>query len=277
MTSKAPSSSNSPQNEQSHLTDYIRQIIILVAAPSMWILSSLSQFDDNARSPDGLSDINESLLVPLGFAFAIWFPIFVGCIAYGIIQVLPPNRTRKIFRHSGKWSAAGFIGICIWSLISAYAGESWAQWGTAIIFIPAMLCLVNTMLILTRGRHKLDNLETVCVWLPVSLIAGWTSLAVFLNWTPIVIGLFGSNVPFIVPNIIMLLAALVWAGFMTRKSGANRAYAFPIIWGLSFLFIKQVFVTQDSILIGGLALAGALLIIGLAAFKPEIDASDYRV
>jgi len=256
-------------------SDYMRQFLILVTAPLMWVLSSLSFFDPNARSPEGLSDINQSLLVPLGFAFAIWFPIFVGCLAYAVLQALGTNRTRAIFRHLGWWAGSGFALICVWSLISAYAPDAWAQWGTAIVFIPAMLCLVKAMLVLTRGRQALDRTETVCVWLPVSLIAGWTSLAVFLNWTPIVLGLAGNSLPPLLLNILMLLAALLWAGFITRKSGANRAYAFPIIWGLSFVFIKQVFVTQQSVLIGGLALAGALLITAFAAFKPESDAADY--
>ena len=119
-------------------------------------------------------------------------------------------------------------------------------------------------------------IETICVWLPISLIAGWTSLAVFLNWTPIFTELLQSHIPLWASSSSMLLAALVWAGFVIRRSGANRAYAFPIIWGLSFLFIKHIFITQNSIFIGGLALAGALIIIGLAAFKPESDALDYR-
>ena len=254
----------------------MRQAFVLITAPLMWVLSSLWYFDPNARSPEGLSDINESLLVPLGFAFSIWFPIFVGCMLYGVLQTLGTNRTRTIFRISGWWAGAGFALICLWSLISAYAPISWAQLGTAIVFIPAMLCLVKAMLVFTRGRQNLDKTEMICIWLPVSLIAGWTSLAVFLNWTPIIIELTGDQIPLLVPNVVMLIAALLWAGFIIRKSGANRAYAFPIIWGLSFLFIKQVFVTQSSIFIGGLALAGALLIIGLAAFKPESDASDYR-
>lgn len=258
------------------LSDYMRQALVLISAPLMWILSSLSFFDPNARSPEGLSDINQSLLVPLGFAFAIWFPIFVGCIAYAVLQALGTNRTRTIFRRSGWWAGSGFALICVWSLVSAYAPEAWAQWGTAIVFIPAMLCLVKAMLVLTHGRQALDKIETFCVWLPVSLIAGWTSLAVFLNWTPIVMNLTGNSVPDILPNLLMLFAALGWAGYITRKSGANRAYAFPIIWGLSFVFIKQVIVAPQSILMGGLALAGALFLIGFAAFKPESDAADFQ-
>ena len=274
----------SPQNSETKAqlekpkpSDYLRQVFVLITAPLMWILSSLSFFDPDARSPAGLSDINENLLVPLGAAFSIWFPIFVGCIAYGILQAFGTNRTRGIFRASGWWAGSGFALICVWSLISAYSPVSWAQLGTAIVFVPAMLCLVKAMLILNMNRQALDKIETLCVWLPISLIAGWTSLAVFLNWTPIITELMGNQIPLLVSNVFVLVIALVWAGAITRKSGANRAYAFPIIWGLSFLFIKQVFVTQNSIVIGGLALLGALLIIGLAAFRPESDPTDYRI
>lgn len=257
-------------------SDYLRQAFVLITAPLIWILSTLSFFDPNARSPKGLSDINENLLVPLGFAFSIWFPIFLGCVAYGILQALSTNRTRQVFRQTGWWTGSGFALICVWSLISAYAPVTWVQLGTAIVFVPAMLCLVKAMLVFTKRRHALDIIETICVWLPISLIAGWTSLAVFLNWTPILTELLQNQIPLWASSSVMLLAALVWAGFVTRRSGANRAYAFPIIWGLSFLFIKQIFITQNSIFIGGLALAGALIIIGLAAFRPESDASDYR-
>ena len=260
---------NAPPSGGARLSDYIRQALGLITAPLMWILSTLPVFDSNARSPKGLSDINENLLVPLGFAFSIWFPIFVGCISYGILQAFSTNRTRDTFRASGWWAGSGFALICLWSLISAYAPASWVQLGTAIVFIPAMLCLVKAMLILTKKHQALNKIETICVWLPISLIAGWTSLAVFLNWTPIVTKLMGNQIPLLVPTIIMLALALVWAAAVTRKSNANRAYAFPIIWGLSFVFVKQIFVAQDSLLTGGLALAGALLIIALAAFKPS--------
>jgi len=116
------------------MNDRLRQIVNLVGAPLMWVLSTLSFFDPNARSPEGLSEINESQLVPLGFAFSIWFPIFVGCIAYGVIQALGTNKTRDIFRQLGPWTAAGFILICVWSLISAYAPQNLAQ-----LFGPASL------------------------------------------------------------------------------------------------------------------------------------------
>jgi hypothetical protein len=255
--------------------DYFRQTFNLVLAPLMWILSSLSFFVPSARSPAGLSDINESFLVPLGFAFSIWFPIFVGCIAYGIIQALRVNRTRDIFRKIGGWTAAGFGLICVWSLFSAFAPTAYAQWGTAIIFIPAMLCLVKAMLIASRHQSAFDNLEKILVFIPLSLIAGWTSLAVFLNWAPNIAGLVSGMFSALIVSAVMLGLALSWAAFIIHKSGANRAYAFPIIWGLTFLAVKQLVTEQQAPIIGILAIIGVLILIGITVFKPKTDLSSF--
>jgi len=253
------------------ISDYVRQSLNLVFAPLMWILSTLSFFDPNARSPQGLSEINESLLVPMGFAFSIWFPIFVGCIAYGIVQSLGTNRTRAVYRATGWWTAAGFGLVCVWALISAYAPDAYAQWGTAIVFIPTMLCLVKAMLVITKNRSALCRYENMFVFIPLSLIAGWTSIAAFLNWTPIISGLAAGVLSNLVANAIMLILALLWAASMIRKSGGNRAYAFPIIWGLSFLALKQLVTEPTSPMIGIFAIIGALTLIGITVFKPRAE------
>lgn len=254
--------------------DYVRQMLNLILAPLMWVLSVLSFFDPNARSPRGLSEITESLLVPMGAAFSIWFPIFVGCITYGIIQFLGTNRVRAVYRAIGWWTAAGFGLVCVWALISAYAPDAYAQLGTALVFVPAMLCLVKAMLIVTRKRHSLCKYENVFVFVPLSLIAGWTSIAVFLNWTPIMIGLSGAIAPSLIINIAMLGLALVWAAFIIRRSGCNRAYAFPIIWGLGFLALKQLVTEPTAPIIGALALFGVCILVGVTAYKSKNDEID---
>ncbi len=261
---------NCAGSKKSQISDFMRQWANLILAPLMWLLSSIGFIDSQARTPSGLSEINESLLVPFGAAFSIWLPIFVGCIAYGILQVLKTNRTREVFRATGWWTASGFLLICVWSLIAAYSPDNLAQWGTAIVFIPAMLCLVKAMLVITANRKSLDKTERMCVWLPLSLIAGWTSIAVFLNWTPLLMEMMG-NIANIVPNIIMLVLALLWAAFIIRKSGGNRAYAFPIIWGLAFLALKQLVTEQAAPAIAVIALIGILILVGAAVFRSKTN------
>lgn len=244
--------------------DVTRQWINIIAAPAMWVLSTLPQLTDWGRTPEEFSDVNNSLLVPYGIAFSIWLPIFIGCIGYAILQGMKTNRTRDIFRKTGWWTATGFTCVCIWALFSGWGTPLLARWGTALIFIPTVLCLVKAMLILTRNKEALDKSERLWVWLPISLIAGWTSIAIFLNWTPIVADSFGSSVPDIIPNMIMLGAALIWAVFITRRSQGNVVYAFPIIWGLAWLAFKSFGAGLTPTSIGIAALIGFAIVTAAA-------------
>jgi len=218
--------------------DYIRQSLNLVLGSIMWLCSSLNLFFDSARSPADMSDSNDSLLVPFGAAFSIWLPIFVLCFIYGVLQALPRNRTEPVYRRLGWWTAAGFAGVCLWGLINAFAPMTpfdWAQWGTAIIFVPTMLLLVKAMLIATAEKEKMTQFERYTVHLGLSLIAGWCSIAVFLNWTPqIVSGLegFGIKEVWICGALVLFIA--IWAIHISEKSNGNGAYIFPIIWGAIF-------------------------------------------
>lgn len=241
-------------------SDITRQALNLIAAPLMWILSTLPQIVDVGRTAKEFSDINDSLLVPFGLAFAIWFPIFVGCICYAYIQAKPANKTRDIFRKVGGWTALAFISVCGWTLVSTFAPTGWLLWGTAMLFIPTVYGLVKAMLILTARKDELSRAERFWVWGPISLIAGWTSIAIFLNWTPIIAGSFGTSVPIIVPNIIGLIAALIFAFIIIRKSGGNLTYAFPILWGLAWLAYEQLINTAEAPMIGYGAIIGFVLL-----------------
>jgi hypothetical protein len=125
------------------------------------------------------------------------------------------------------------------------------------------------MLILTRHKSKLTRGEALCTWLPINLIAGWTSIAVFLNWMPIVSGFTGASMPLLFSSLIVLGAALIWAIFIIRKSGGNLAYMFPIVWGLGFLALRHFTAGQvQEIAIAALIGIGALII--AQVWKPRM-------
>ena len=54
----------------------------------------------------------------------------------------------------------------------------------------------------------------------------------------------------------MLIAALVWAVYVARRSTGNAIYAFPIIWGLGWLAVKTLTQSPTSEIIGIAALVG---------------------
>jgi len=76
------------------------------------------------------------------------------------------------------------------------------------------------------------------------------------------VGSFGTSVPDIVPNLLMLGAALIWALFITRRSKGNAVFAFPVIWGLGWLAFKALAQNPTSDAIGIAALIGLGIVAG---------------
>ena len=84
----------------------------------------------------------------------------------------------------------------------------------------------------------MTKFERYTVHTGLSLIAGWCSLAVFLNWTPqIVTGLENFKITPEMTCIALLIVICGWVQHIALKSNGNGAYIFPVLWGLSFLFI----------------------------------------
>ncbi len=264
------------------IKDITRQSLNLCLGSIMWLCSSLSLFFEGARSPSEMSDTHDSLLVPFGAAFSIWLPIFVLCLIYAVLQALPRNRVEPVYRRLGWWTAAGFGGVCLWGIINAYAPMGslwahpldWAQWGTALIFVPTVLFLVKAMLIATAEKSKMTKFERYTVHLGLSLIAGWCSIAVFLNWTPQIVAAFkAAGLSITAANIIMLAAALIWAVRTIRKSERNLSYAVPIIWGLGFLGLDRLLDTPPNVMIASAAAIGILILLGTVFIKPKRQTS----
>lgn len=245
--------------------DISRQILNLILAPAMWISSSIPMVFDIGRSISEQSEANNTLLVPAGIAFSIWFPIFVGCIAYGIIQVLPRNRERAIFRTIG-WLTAGSFGlITLWGYMAAFPPPAISAWGTALVFVPAMLLICAAVVRLTRRKGELSGGEIFMIHLPLSLLAGWCSVAVFLNWAQLgVHGPIGFGMSETLICLLTLAAALAWITFMIHKTGGNRAYALAPVWGLGFLVMARLSAENPNQTIAIAAGIGAIVLIGSA-------------
>ncbi len=245
--------------------DLWRQLAILLAAPLIWLASSLWLFLDFARNQSEFSDLSLNLLVPQTFAFAIWFPIFLGIIAYGCLQALRVNRSRDVFRQSGWWIAAGLWGIIAWGLTTAFAPDSSVEMLASMIFLPTMVALVIGMTKIHQTRHNLDALERALILWPISLIAGWCSLAFFVGLNGVVwsyVEPLGWDSVWTALGILGL--SLGWIITIVKKWGPNPAYIFPVIWGLSFLTLRHLS-DGGTNLIASLSIGGILVLTLMSA------------
>jgi len=157
------------------------------------------------------------------------------------------NRTRAVFRETGWWIAAGLWGIVGWGLATSFLPDANVELAASLIFIPTMIALVIGMVKMTRRKESLDAIEIWLALVPISLIAGWCSIAVF-------VGLNGLIWKWVEPlgwsqigtAISVLSLALGWAIIVLRRGAVNRIYAFPIIWGLGILALRHFSINGET-------------------------------
>jgi hypothetical protein len=241
-------------------SDTLRAWSNLLLAPMIWLLSSIGFIIPNLRTASDFSDLSDNLLVPLGPAFSIWFPIFIGCIAYGIVQFRRQNRTRPFFRRTGWWTASGFAFISLWSIIVAFAPTAFVQWGTALVFLPALIVLCIATVRFSRDNSQRGWTKWLCL-VPISLITGWCSLAVILNWTPIAYDLFAGGQANLLSSLLMLSLALGVIAFMLRQTRGSLAYLFPGVWGSFWLAARHLGSDDGVAMIAYVALGGVLILV----------------
>ena len=111
------------------------------------------------------------------------------------------------------------------------------------------------------------TLEKWCVLTPVSLIAGWCSIAFFVGLNGLVwkfAGPLGWNITG--TSLSVLGIALWWAIYILRQGALNKIYAFPIIWGLGFLVLRHSSQGGDPY-IGAAAFIGIVAVILAAVLR----------
>ena len=78
-----------------------------VARQASTVVGALFQVLAGAIVPIGaIAGERPSLVIPADYAFAVWGPIFLLCLAYATYQALPANRHDPLLRRVG-WFLPG--------------------------------------------------------------------------------------------------------------------------------------------------------------------------
>lgn len=246
-------------------SDGLRQAAFVVAAILFPLSNWVPSLTGTGRTIGEQSDAASTLLVPWPPAFSIWFVIFVGMLAFAVIQALPSIRERPAFRASGWWfTLAMMLSVC-WSLAAAYAPIESSSWITALIFVPYVFAVTEGLVRLRGWAGSLFGHEYWLCLVPAGLFAGWTSLAIFLNWQQVFVT-GPLQLPFEEPVIAvgMLGAAVLWIGSVLMRVRGFWAFAFTPIWGLAALAYARLVVGPLSQPVGIAALVGIALVLALA-------------
>lgn len=232
------------------------RLLVLLLALAMPVIAFLNQ--RQAFGPDNgqVSDQYPTLLVAAGYAFAIWSVIFLWDIVFGAWQLRAKHRNDATLARVRPWAAAGFALTAAWMPIFSMQ----LFWLALLVIWAALACIAMAAVALKNDPDPLPR-QWWFAGVPLSLHAGWLSLAAFLNTAQTIVAYgwlpTGNMLGW---SLVLLLGAAALLMALNARMRGNIPYAAAAIWGLVAAWIKQ----KESTLAGADTAAIVALVIAVA-------------
>lgn len=237
------------------------RLLILLATFFAVIVGQAQQFLGWGQTPAEFAADSDATLKVAGWAFAIWGVIYLGLLAYAVRQVLPRTRISPLARRLAGPAFLSFIGIGVWIIAAAYDWE----WATVAIIFASAIVLIGPLLSNSRDIRALGRWDADRWWVvaPLSLLAGWLTIASAVNLLTILTG-NGQLPTMLEPTTWALLAVAVVGALAVFISWrlAFTVYALPIAWGLAGVWAAEQ--DRNPTLAMGAAGAAALILLAVA-------------
>lgn len=176
-------------------------------------------------------------LVPIDWAFAIWGPIFLACVAFGVWQLMPSQLADPLSRQIGWLAIAAFGANVIWQVHVPRRDLDLVS----VVVLAIELALVLAILFWLTGAAAVPpGLTGTRFWLvaaPFQLLAGWVSAAVFVNTASALLRAGIKTGPGLAAAL--LLAASALAAGVAGLTG-SRVYAAAVCWALLGVFVANL-------------------------------------
>lgn len=236
----------------------IAAVLFAIGAPS---LQAVMGFGLSASEFAGQGD---STLRAAGYAFSIWSVIYLGFLAYAVVQALPRNDDSRLIQDVGLPSVIAIAGCGAWILASAFN----ARWLSVLIIVVSAVTLTTALIRTSRRDGRFGARERMFVLWPLGLLAGWLTIASALNILTVLTaeGLIGPS-PQIAAMAGIAIVALV--GLLVLRATHLMAYGVPIAWGLVAVWVAEKAAKPEVALA---ALAAAVLVGAATAWQARVSA-----
>ena len=176
----------------------------------------------------------QTLATPIGFAFAIWGPIFILQAMFAIAQLLPKFRADSVVTEGiNYWYVAVCTAQAGWTI--AFAQDVvWLSMVLMLLILASLGFLVRSVTVVA-GAQPESALRYTCFRAPFLLHLGWISAASFVNANTCVVAYAGADTSLQLGAAIATLALLLLPGLVnpattTRACTADPLYSSVIVW-----------------------------------------------
>lgn len=166
-------------------------------------------------------------IIPAGWAFAIWGPIYAGSLSYAILQARPGNAGREDFRRAGWGTALAFFATAAWLLVAVRPSLIWGTVALFVVIGAGLLVAQHAFL----GVPPRSRAEALLARAPISVFLGWTSVAVFAN-TASALRATGVTQPGneTGTSLALLAGATAVAATMARRTRGDIWFVGTVLW-----------------------------------------------
>ncbi len=231
----------------------------------------------NGVTSGEVSDSFPSLFTPPGYVFAIWSVIYTLLIVFTIYQARPSQSDASYLKQTAIFYVIGGIINISWLILFHYSyGQPAIYAFTPILIGLFLVIMLYTYVKLEIGKASVPLGEKLAVHLPISVYAGWISLANIANIASVLNTIIpGIPIPtqelwtalvIIVALVITLLMLVIRHDF---------AYGLVVIWATLGIATKQMAIPIIFYAAIGTAAVVALAILLLPILTKKGFASYY--
>ncbi len=248
----------------------ILQIVMALSIVLTIIVNALLEAIPLGGATSGeISDSYPSLFTPPGYVFAIWSVIYTLLIITMVYQALPSQRNASYLKWTAFFYAVGGIINTSWlTLFHLGYGAPEIYLFTPILIFSFLIIMLFTYIKMGIGVNEVPIREKLAVHIPISVYAGWVSLASIAN-TASALNVAVPGIPLAAQEIwtaLVIIIALVITMLMLLLR-RDFAYGLVVVWatiGISTRHLLTPIIYWAAL---GTALVVVILIILLPILK----------
>ncbi len=229
----------------------------------------------NGVTSKEVSDSYPSLFTPPGYVFSIWSVIYTLLIVFMIYQVRSSQREAAYLRPTALFFVLGGLINTSWLILFHYSyGQPGIYAFTPILIGSFLVLMLYTYVKLDIGAVNVPTSLKIGVHLPISVYAGWVSLAVIANiasvLNTIIPGIPLSTQELWTALVIIVALAITLLMLVNRR---DAAFGLVVVWATIGIATNQSTIP----IIYFAAMGSAVIIILAILLLPIITRQSFRM